>query len=819
MRELPDLMLSYGIKLKERGNRYECNCYNPAHLDETPSMSVYHNGTKWVAHCFGCPTHDDAYAFVMAMESCGFKDAKKIVEGENYTPTTLTPIKEVLTTSGKWHTHPTDTKPASFAIKGLGEPTASWRYYDKDGQTIGFVCRYLKEGRKTYRPWTFGRFGEIAAPLEWRSLTWPSPRPLYGLDRLANRSAAKVLLCEGEKAADAAQALIGGMVCMTWPGGSDAVWHIDWTPLAGRHVILCPDADAPGMAAMRVVAGFLLAINCTVELIDTTDMPEAWDLGDAVDWDGAQAVAWARERLKRVTSQEIEDDRLRQKVEAMEKKTESDAIEAATNAEVSPPLEKPPLEAVSKPESHQATAEIIEFEGALVRKRDVQIAEFLPPKFSEDALAQAWSESAKGAWKYVAAWDKWLKWDGVRWLMDEKESIVPETLRKMREVVTWPGSDNLSRSQKNSICSRGMIRNVLYLAGREKNHAMLAADFDADPWLLGTPDGVVDLREGKLIEATPDMHITKITAVSPARGPMPYWDSVLARCTNGDDSMRDYYQRWAGYMLTGDCREEAFLFVHGEGNSGKSKFIDCLGDMLGDYCVTAKIEMLMESKIERHTSEIAALAGARMVRASEPEEGSRWNEALLKLITGRDTISARRLYEEQFTFRPQFKLVLGGNFKPALKSTGEEIRRRMHFANFPGAVPVEQRIYDLPEKLRAEWPAIMQWAIDGCMAWQDYGLGKPEAVEEATKDYLDDEDTLAAWIHESCDLGGECRASDAYKSYRHFVQERGEMPVSQKRFSQRLESRGFGKRKSGSIIITGLSLKQTLPQHGGYYAD
>ena len=256
MRDLPELMLSYGIKLKERGNRYECCCY--AHDDKhSGSMSVYHNGEKWIAHCFVCPTHDDAYAFVMRMESCGFKAAKKIVEGENYTPTTLTPVKEVLTTSGKWHTHPTDTTPASFAIKGLGEPTASWRYYDKDGQTIGFVCRYLKDGRKTYRPWTFGRFGEIAAPLEWRSLTWPSPRPLYGLDRLAQRPDAKVLLCEGEKAADAAQALIGGMVCMTWPGGSGAVWHIDWTPLEGRHVILCPDADAPGMAAMRTIAGFL----------------------------------------------------------------------------------------------------------------------------------------------------------------------------------------------------------------------------------------------------------------------------------------------------------------------------------------------------------------------------------------------------------------------------------------------------------------------------------------------------------------------------------------------------------------------------------
>ena len=235
-------------------------------------------------------------------------------------------------------------------------------------------------------------------------------------------------------------------------------------------------------------------------------------------------------------------------------------------------------------------------------------------------------------------------------------------------------------------------------------------------------------------------------------------------------------------MLTGDCKEEAFLFVHGEGNSGKSKFIDCLGDMLGDYCTTAKIEMLMESKIERHSSEIAALAGARMVRASEPEEGARWNEALLKLITGRDTIAARRLYEEQFTFRPKFKLVIGGNFRPALKSTGEEIRRRMHFANFPGAVPPEERIYDLPEKLKSEWPAILQWAIDGCLAWQEMGLGKPEAVEEATKDYLDDEDTLGAWIDEKCEkCNDRVSSTDAYKNYKHYVESAtGNKPMNHK---------------------------------------
>jgi len=810
MRELPDLMLSYGIELKKRGNRFEAHCF--MHADTTPSLSVFiGNDGKWRYFCFGCPDcKGDAYSLVRHFENCGFKDAQKIVDGESNPVFNgqYQRIKEELTTSGAWHSQPGKGEPSSFAIKGLEGPTAKWEYKGANGETLGFVCRYLKDGTKTYRPWTYGRYGEIAAPLEWRPLTWAKPRPLYGLDRLAAKPNAKVLLVEGEKTADAAQLLFTGMACMTWPGGAGAGWHVDWTPLTGKHIILCPDSDAAGMAGMETVAGFLLAINCTVQLIDSSDMPKGWDLADAEGWDWDQAVAWARERLKVVVSKELEAKKEKEAKEAMEKKTEGDAIDA---------LEA--LEADAAPVDTQALPTPQKPPEKAIRAKDVQIQEYLPPEFSQDALAMAWSNAVGPHYKFVNAWNKWLLWDGVRWKIDDTQRTFYECLTMMREVVHWPGSSNLSAAQKRDICSRGRIREVLGIAGSYPEHAMRADAFDSDPWLLGTPEGVVDLRLGKLIEATPDMHITKITAIAPKRGPMPYWNMVVSRCTQDDDSMRQYYQRWAGYILTGDCREEAFLFVHGEGNSGKSKFIDCLGDMMGEYCATAKIEMLMESKIERHSSEIAALAGARMVRASEPEEGSRWNEALLKLITGRDTIAARRLYEEQFTFRPQFKLVIGGNFRPALKSTGEEIRRRMHFANFPGAVPVEDRIYDLPEKLREEWPAIMQWAIDGCLAWQQSGLGKPEAIEDATKDYLDDEDTLGAWMSELCDKEGECKAGEAYKSYRHFVQERGEMPVSQKRFSQRLESRGFGKRKSGSMIIVGLSLKQGMPQRGGYYDD
>jgi P4 family phage/plasmid primase-like protien len=189
-----------------------------------------------------------------------------------------------------------------------------------------------------------------------------------------------------------------------------------------------------------------------------------------------------------------------------------------------------------------------------------------------------------------------------------------------------------------------------------------------------------------------------------------------------------------------------------------------------------------------------------MVRTSEPDEGARWNEALLKLITGRDTVSARRLYEKQFTFRPEFKLLVNGNFRPAFKSTGEEIFRRMHFVEFPESIPESERIYNLPELLRDEWPAIMAWMVEGCLEWQRVGLSRPESVKVATKEYLGEEDTLGRWIEDCCTVGANLKvpSSEAYKSYKAYVEKSGEGVVSHKRFSQRMEARGFARHKTST---------------------
>ena len=787
MQDLPDYLVSQGVSLKKSGDGFMCKCF--AHDDSNPSMSVYINdGGKWVAHChsLACDFHEDLLGVKQYMEGIGFKEAKKQA-GE----ITIMPIPP----AAKWkHSIPPEdnNKPASFALPNLEGPTQVWTYYTPDNKVIGYVARYIAEnGEKSYRPWTFGTMSENISP-KWQSKIWADPRPLYGLEKLAADKDSKVCIVEGEKAADAAQQLISGMVCITWPGGSSAIRKIDWQPLANRSIVLIPDADIAGERAMTHVARILLSIGCTVRYVDSSAQPKGWDLADALEegWTSEQVITWARENIKVVSTDYIDKKLAEQERLSMTEKKTPELSVIENNAE-------PKKEYVE--EQHN---------NVVALREKLRITDELPEEFSDFALSKLFIREYGNEWRYTTAWNTWFVWDQCRWRQEKNGAHLKRAQQLLTIAANSQDARGLSPSMLRAVCSVQKTRTMMEATAWELN--VPDDKWDSEPFILGTPGGIVDLRTGIMRGAIPNDAITKITAVTPKKGAHPIWDSMLARCTHGDPDMLEYYQKWFGYCLTGDCREEGFLFFHGAGGSGKSKVVDCIGDILGDYCMTAKIEMLMESKIERHTEEIASLVGARMVRTSEPEEGSRWNEALLKLLTGRDTVSARRLYEKQFTFRPQFKLVVSGNFKPALKSTGPEIARRMHFVEFPAAIPESEQIKDLPERLKSEWPAILAWMIEGCLKWQQEGLKRPELVNHAITEYLTDEDTLAQWIEECCVIGANYRVTcaDAYKSYRNKIEEHGEFPVSQKRFSQRMESRGFYLKKSGGTrYITGIALK------------
>jgi putative DNA primase/helicase len=252
-------------------------------------------------------------------------------------------------------------------------------------------------------------------------------------------------------------------------------------------------------------------------------------------------------------------------------------------------------------------------------------------------------------------------------------------------------------------------------------------------------------------------------------------------------------QRMAGYALTGSTAEHALFFGHGTGANGKSVLTNTLLAILGDYATTAPSEVFLAAKHERHPTELADLRGARLVVASEIDHGRRWNEARIKSLTGGDPVKARLMRQDFFEFRPQFKLLVVGNNRPSLRGVDEAMRRRLHLLPFTVTIPRAARDPQLPDKLRAEGPAILRWAIDGCLAWQRQGLAPPASVISATDAYLSSEDAFGLWFDECCEADAKAWASSAelFQSWKGWAERSGERAGSQKRLAQALEAHGY----------------------------
>ena len=231
----------------------------------------------------------------------------------------------------------------------------------------------------------------------------------------------------------------------------------------------------------------------------------------------------------------------------------------------------------------------------------------------------------------------------------------------------------------------------------------------------------------------------------------------------------------------------ALFFFYGTGANGKGTFLNTLTAILGDYAKVAGMDTFTESHTDRHPTELAMLRGARIVAAQETEEGRRWAESRIKALTGGDPITARFMRQDFFTYTPQFKLLIAGNHKPGLRNIDEAIRRRFHLLPFIVRIPPEQRDPNLFDKLREEWPAILGWALRGCLEWQAEGLNPPAAVIEATAEYFDDEDSFGRWLQECClrDPMAHETTRDLYAAWTVWAERSGMSAGSEPKFAGR----------------------------------
>ncbi len=422
--------------------------------------------------------------------------------------------------------------------------------------------------------------------------------------------------------------------------------------------------------------------------------------------------------------------------------------------------------------------------------------------------------------RYVPKFHCWLLWDEHRWIRDEDGGITRLALEQARDSVN--AANSIKNAASRALALRAavilgenqVIARMLALAKVDKRIVASHHDLDADPNLLGVQNGVIDLKTGGFRAGRKEDMITKSAGCRFIAGTKcPQWLAFLEKVLARDADLVTYLQKFVGYALTGDVSEQCFLFLFGSGKNGKSVFAEILHALMGEYGQRAPSALLTACVHGREPhNEIARLHGARLVIGSETEEGARLAESRVKDLTGGDTLTGRRLYEEAFEFKPVLKLLIFGNHKPAIRGTDEGIWRRVRLVPFTVQIPEAERDRQLPAKLAAELSGILNWAIAGCLAWRAEGLKAPARIVQASEDYQTEEDTLGDFIESELEFeeGQKVSVSELFEKYTDWAKRTGQAyPMNQQKLSRRLNERPqFERVKSnGQAFWNGVSLK------------
>lgn len=350
------------------------------------------------------------------------------------------------------------------------------------------------------------------------------------------------------------------------------------------------------------------------------------------------------------------------------------------------------------------------------------------------------AQQCSADFRYNADAGVWMEWTGSRW----REDRLLRADRRVIEVVE--GMRQLDPQNRQALGKLAFSANTLKGARSHPHFIVRQADFDADPLLIGTPSGYVDLKTGETHKPDPSKMISRVCGVQPADSVnAPVWTEFMKFATGGDEAVLRYMQKFFGYSLSGLVVEEIMTFIFGPGGNGKGVMLSAIGRIMGDYYKAAPSSTFMDSKHQEHSTELARLDGPRLVSASETNEDDKWNLSRIKEITGNENpIVARFMRENFFEFWPKFKLLIVGNSKPSFGDVDPAITRRLRMIEMT-AVPIKPDT-TLKDRLREEYSSILRWMIDGFEAYQDEGLEPPDAVRKASAAYLASEDMVKDFI-------------------------------------------------------------------------
>lgn len=406
--------------------------------------------------------------------------------------------------------------------------------------------------------------------------------------------------------------------------------------------------------------------------------------------------------------------------------------------------------------------------------------------------------------RYCFPWKKWLCWDGKAWRIDDDGHILrlaKDTIKNIyQEASQISDSDHRGKVAKWAIKSEEekKLKSMVSLAQSEPGIPIYPQVLDANPYLLNCSNGTIDLKVGELKPHTRKDFITKTIPIEyKPDTDCPRWIEFLETIFHWNYDLISYVQSAVGYSLTGDISEQCFFLLHGVGANGKSTFLNCIAELLGEFSQTTDFETFLIKKNDGGIrNDIARMKGQRLITAIESEGERRLAESMVKQLTGGDTISARFLFAEFFDFKPTFKIWLAANHKPNIRGTDYAIWRRIRLIPFDVTIPEDKRDSKLAEKLRAELPGILAWAVQGCLEWQKNGLQTPNEVKSATNKYQGEMDVVGLFLNECCLVKPESPevktvSSELYEVYKDWCGQNGEFALDNRKFGRRLSEKGL----------------------------
>ncbi|WP_423233632.1 phage/plasmid primase, P4 family [Aminirod propionatiphilus] len=566
-----------------------------------------------------------------------------------------------------------------------------------------------------------------------------------------------IYVAEGEKCVGR---LVSVGLTATCNHGGAGKWkplHAKWFP-AGTNVVILPDSDVPGTTHAQQVQQSLRARGCLVKIVNLGYAETAKHGKDIYDW--------------------FEEGHSKEELLSL----------AAPD-----PLSSPDRQV----EELREGPEDPEDEDLDVQARhltDIGNAERFVRLHGQDV-------------RYVHAWKRWLTWDGKRWNENAPFLVMRkaiETVRGMYRDVADIYEDKERKEMLEHVKQserKGRLDAMIALAHDLEGIPVAPEELDSNPWLVNCLNGTLDLQRGKVYRHRRENLLTKLIPVPFEPDAIcPRWESFLGQIMNGDDELISFLQRTIGYSLTGSTEEHCLFVLYGTGRNGKSTFLNTVKALFADYGRQTAADTFMAKKNSGGPGDdVAALRGARFVTAIETEENQRLAEAMMKQLTGGDTILVRRLYENYFEYRPEFKVFLATNHKPSIRGTDHAIWKRIRLIPFTVTISEEEKDTELPQKLLAELPGIFAWAVRGCMAWKRNGLGVPEKILEATDAYRSEMDILGGFLSDCCCVKKAARtlSQAIYVEYCRWCEEVGEKPVTQRNLGNRLKERGFEACKGG----------------------